>query len=357
MRARSSVLTALLLLVSIQEVGLATESMSFAITSIRDRTGTPETRTAIGISLETLLLRQGRVLERNHVRDALRARRIRRLDDATTAELTGLGSDLRADWLMALEVHDAHLEPVPTVTLSLLAIPTDSPLDSRNAFTSSTAIDGLHPFGLGEVWDLQQLTELALVDLLAQLDLVDQEAPRPDRKDSSKRPWPPTLGRVALLPLTSNIRYEATNAAEAATLALVCVLQQEGADLVSPNQLAAVLRQRRARRWGELNQEVRNAIFEEVGARYILTGAVEAYNAGLGTEPRPDVAVALRALDAETGRIVWTGALERDGWFRETVFRQGRIYSRGDLLTTLLRKLIGDFAASELPIEENGAQP
>jgi hypothetical protein len=52
-----------------------------------------------------------------------------------------------------------------------------------------------------------------------------------------------------------------------------------------------------------------------------------------------------------------TGALERDGWFRQTVFRQGRIYSRGDLLTVLLRRLTEDFAASQPAFEEDGAQP
>jgi hypothetical protein len=355
--APSPLLTSLLLLASIAGVGRAAEPATFAIAAVRDRTADPQTTRSIGFSLETLLLDKGRVLERNYVRDALRQRRIRRLDDAAVADLSRLGSDLGADWLLGLEVHEARAEPVPTVTLSLLAIPSDAPLQGRSAFSSSTAIDGLHFFGLGEMWDLGQLAELALTDLLEQLDLGSQEASRPTRQPSSKQPWPAALGRLAVLPLTSNIRYAPTDAADAATQALVCVLQQEGADLISPNQLAEVLRQGRARRWGELDQEVRSAIYQDAEARYILTGAVEAYNAGLGAQPRPTIAIALRALDAETGRIVWTGALERDGWFRQTVFRQGRIYSRGELLTLLLRRLTGDFAASEPSFEGNGAQP
>jgi hypothetical protein len=356
-RPHSRLLTALLLLMSSPAPGSSAEPLTFAIASVRDRTADPQTSMAIAFSLETQLLDQGRILERNFVRDALRKRRIRRLDNAAATELSRLGSDLGADWLLALEVHEAHSEPVPTVTLSLLAIPSESPLQGRSAFSSSTAIDGLHVFGLGEVWDLGQLAELALTDLLEQLDLSDQGASRPTQQAASKNPWPAALGRLAVLPLTSNIRYQASDAADVATQALVFVLQQEGADLVSPNQLAEVLRQRRARRWGEVDQEVRSAIYQDAEAKYILTGAVEEYNAGLGSEPRPDVTVALRALDAETGRIVWTGALERDGWFRQSIFRQGRIYSRGDLLTVLLRRLTRDFAASEPSFEGIGVQP
>ena len=69
---------------------------------------------------------------------------------------------------------------------------------------------------------------------------------------------------------------------------------------------------------------------------------------------RPVVAVALRALEAGSGRIVWTGGLERDGWYRQRPFRRGRVRTRAGLLERLLRRLVEDRGGSlgEIAAEE-----
>jgi hypothetical protein len=330
------------------------EQPSFAIVSVRDRTADPAITGRIGMSLETTLLKQGPVVERESVRTALRQRRIRQIDGTGTADLTQLARDLAVDWLVSVTIHEARTQPVPTITLSALAIRGVDPLDSRSAFTSSTGVDGLHLLGLGEIWNTDQLAARELENLIdrlavgSELNIASTQA--------AQAGWPRELDRIAVLPLTSESAADPSAAADAATQALYAVLRQRGADLVAPNRLAEVLRQQGARRWGELDAAVREAIFKECQVQLILTGSVEAYDAGLGSEPRPFVAISLRGLDARTGRIVWTGALERDGWFRQTIFRGRRIYSRGDLLTTLLARLMSDLAERASSLEIHGAE-
>jgi hypothetical protein len=353
MRLNLSCVLAMLVLVFPGEAMASDGQPSFAIVSVRDRTADPAITGRIGMSLETALLQQGPVVERESVRTALRQRRIRQIAGTGAADLTQLASDLAVDWLVSVTIHEARAQPIPTITLSALAIRGADPQDSRSAFVSSTGVDGLHLLGLGEIWNTDQLAarELEhLIDRLAlgsELDLVGTKA--------AGAGWPTALNRIAVLPLTSESAADASAAADAATQALHAVLRQRGADLVAPNRLAEVLRQQSARRWGELDAAVREAIFRECHVQLILTGSVEAYDAGLGSEPRPFVAISLRGLDAQTGRIVWTGALERDGWFRQTIFRGRRIYSRGDLLTTLLAKLMSDLADRASSLEIHGA--
>jgi hypothetical protein len=52
------------------------------------------------------------------------------------------------------------------------------------------------------------------------------------------------------------------------------------------------------------------------------------------------VALALRLLDLETGRIVWVGGDERDGWDGFGLFRLGRIYTRGELARRMTERLV-----------------
>lgn len=355
-RSRSACIVALLLLPFSGEASSPEKQPASAIISVRDRAADPVTTARIATSLETVLLRTGPVIERNHVRATLRQLRIRQVDNAGTASLGRLAATLKADWLVSVTVHEARAQPIPTITLSALAVWGDSPQESRSAFTSATGIDGLHFFGLGEIWEIDRLADLALVDLLDQLDLTAEKAPRSLESASASANWQTAVGKIAVLPLTSSSAREASANADAATQALYSVLRQNAVDFVAPNRIAEVLRNQRTRRWGELSQEVWSAIAEECQARLILTGSVEAYDAGPGREPRPFVAVSLRGLDAKTGRIVWTGALERDGWFRQTIFRSGRIYSRGELLTVLLSRLTRDLADRAPTLELTGAK-
>jgi hypothetical protein len=109
-------------------------------------------------------------------------------------------------------------------------------------------------------------------------------------------------------------------------------LFRSGIDVVSPNLAFDILRQQQSGRWDGVTARTWSALRSLAGADTILTGEVESYELG-GSEfaPRPRVVLAMRLLDAATGRILWTGSLERTGWDSQSLLGFGRIYSRGAL--------------------------
>jgi hypothetical protein len=76
--------------------------------------------------------------------------------------------------------------------------------------------------------------------------------------------------------------------------------------------------------------------------------------AGSGTEPDPSVALALRVLDVETGRILWMGGDERSGWDQIGLFRLGRIYTRGELARRMTEKLIAQLLEEHADPRQSG---
>jgi hypothetical protein len=140
-------------------------------------------------------------------------------------------------------------------------------------------------------------------------------------RDSSEPPRG-RLGTVAVVPFTGSTEWLPTRSAEAATEAAQARLFADGVRLLSPNRLHDILRTLQGGRWGGVTEETRAAL-GTAGADSVLTGIVEAYElGGSESEPEPAVTVALRLLDVQTGRILWTGSQERSG-----SPSAGRVYS------------------------------
>jgi hypothetical protein len=47
----------------------------------------------------------------------------------------------------------------------------------------------------------------------------------------------------------------------------------------------------------------------------------------------------MRVVDADTGRILWTGSVERGGFDGQSLFRLGRVYSPGILTERTVDRL------------------
>ena len=157
------------------------------------------------------------------------------------------------------------------------------------------------------------------------------------------------LGFLAIVPFAGLTASDATANAETATEAARAAVHRLGARPVSPGCTNEVLRRQRLVGWGGVDADARSALRGLCGADAILTGSVELYDVGQGEqEPEPRVAIALRLVETETGRIVWTGAAERRGWDRQGLFRLGRVYSRGalteEMMDSLARSLVRERA-------------
>jgi hypothetical protein len=306
-----------------------------------DRVTDSEITSVVEAELEEALKSRGVLIDASSARPALRRLRLRRLEDVEPATGRRLAEDLGADWLIGLTIEEVWREPVAGLTLSARAVRAGDP-EVRHALVSATGVDGLRLLGLGVIFDPAELVATAMARLLTDLDLSSVDRPVGDLASAGGG----ELGRIAVVPLTSSVLEDASGVSRLATLALFSVLEHQGIDVVAENALAAVLRRQKATRWGELDRETRAVIAGELEADIILTGSVGEFSAGWGGEPRPRVAVALRALDAETGRIVWTGGMEKDGWYRQKPFRRGRIRTRAELLEDLLNRQVLDLRRS-----------
>jgi hypothetical protein len=142
-----------------------------------------------------------------------------------------------------------------------------------------------------------------------------------------------------LVPLAGLAKYSATVSAEAVTEAVRATAFRYGMQLLSPNGVSRALRRGRAV-WGEVDEPTRVALRESLGADKILTGVVEDYHPGSGSDPKPRVRVALRLVDARTGHLLWSKGIERDGADRPRLFKTGRIYSGGVLSRRVVESLL-----------------
>lgn len=333
---------------SLPLAGLCQEGeATLALLPVQNRVGDVGVAELIERSLLEHLRQSRAVLEPQKIRPWLRRHRIRSVNDAPPPVMRQLGRQLDSDVMLSVIVHEAILTGTPRLSLSARGMRTTTGEVFWSAFVGTSGLDHRKLLGLGVLHEIEALCNPTVEALMASLDTALLEA-APDAPPPSAN----GLGRIAVVPLTGYIRVDASIVAETATAALHSTLFDLGIPTISPNRVAEILRHQRVRRWGELSPAAREALSSEGQAELAITGSVEAHETGGGAEePNPRVSVALRLLDLETGKIVWTGALELSGWDRAGVFRVGRIFSAGTLLKKetddLLRDLVRQLSRSE----------
>lgn len=309
------------------------DGRAIALFPVQNRTGDAAAAAAVETSLRGELGRLGRLVGPGETRDALRRLRMRNGDRADPGLLRQLGSELAADWLASATLHEADRSLVPGLTLSVRLYSTETGELLWTGFRGESGLDRQTLLGLGAIADVEALAPLVSRDLLREVASGPEAvAPREPRRSR--------LGTVAVVPFTGSTDWQATLSAEAVTEAAQARLFADGVRLVSPNRLHDLLRRVQGGQWGGVTAETRDALERTAATDTILTGAVETYDLGGGeAEPEPAVAIALRLLDASTGRILWTGSSERRGWDRQGLFRRGRVHSRGALTERVMEDL------------------
>jgi len=317
-----------------------------ALFPIQNSAGDSEAASTLDRTLRFELSRFGSVAGPEMTRDTLRRFRVRSGDHAVPGLLRLLGEEIAADWLVTATLHDAERRVVPRLTVSLRIYSSATGELTWTGFRGTSGIDRRKILGLGTIGDLEGLIPQAVQDLLDELP-VEAETPKstgPQHQTKS----PTKLGKVAIVPFAGLTHQQATLYGETATEALRSRLFEAGVDVVSPNLSREILRQVQGGRWGGVTAIAWQTLHTETSADTILTGEVEAYEiGGSNLEPRPRVVLAMRLLDARTGRILWTGSLERSGWDSQSLFGLGRIYSRG-ALTARMTKILARRLEREL---------
>lgn len=332
-RARVSV-AFLLAVVALQGSTLEASATAptVAILPPQDRAGDTAAVATMDRALREALRAYGSVLGSDVTRDALRRLRLRDSGAASPDVLQSLGQDLGAEWLVSTIVHEANPELYPQVTLSVRVYSGETGETVWAGFAGASGLDGRQVLGLGLVEDLAPLVEAVTGALCDEFVLADS--------DSIEVSALARVGRVALVPLSAPTLAGGTRTAEMVTEAVRARLSASGAELVSPGRTHQAIRRHQDGRWGGITDAARSELREQDAADLVITGAVEGYEVGGGTlAPRPRVAVALRLVDAATGRILWTAWRERDE-VKRRLFGLGQSRSAGDAAARVVADLV-----------------
>jgi hypothetical protein len=315
----------------------AAETPAIALFPPQNRAGDSAASFLLDQTLRAELGQRGRMIGPEPTRNALRRLRVRNGDRAAPALLRLLGAQLGADWLVSTTLHDAERRQVPRLTVSVRVYSGATGALAWAGFRGGSGLDDRKLLGRGTISSLEQLVVVVARRLLQHLPTTAEGT----GAAGVRKPRGARLGTVAIVPFEATVIRRGTLHAETVTEAARARLVADGVSLVSPNLSHQILRRRQAGRWGGVAREARQDLHSLGGAHTILTGAVESYEVGGSElEPEPRVAVAMRILDAASGRILWTGSSEREGWDREGLFGLGRIYSRGALTARIMEALV-----------------
>jgi hypothetical protein len=315
-----------------------------ALLPIQDHAGDTQATIAVRDELLWQLRARGLLTATSRTRDVMRKHRVRNGDDEDPALLSKLALDLDVGWIISVTIHDAERSVTPRMTLTARAYDGETGEIFWASYQSGSGIDRRSVLGYGVLADLEPLAKLLVERLMADLGEAVDTTPDKDTKAERKSNL---VGPVAILPFDSITEHDGTVNSETITQLARAELQTRGVDLVPAGCLSNIVRSRRVVGWGSIDQETRAELWDACGAKLVLTGTVERYYAGgSGAETQPFVAFGMRLVRADTGQILWTGGLERRGWARQSVFRFGRVHSRGDLAGAMMQKMIEELMQS-----------
>lgn len=305
---------------------------TLAVAPLSDRQGDPPVAAAVDAAVRETLAGEHALVDPGNLRDVLRRRRVRVLDQALPGDLREIARATGASRVLSLTLHESGRIRTPRLALSGRAYDGASGELLWVGFEAASGLDGRTVLGLGVV-DAPEVLAARAGRRLAEQFLAAERAGTPAPAAA--------LGPVALVPLGAVTDSAGTNAAETVTEVVRSSLHRRGVALAPPSRVTAVLRRTGGRAWGGVDAPALRALADELGVRHVLTGTVETWDVkGGGEEPEPRVTVALRLVDAETGDIVWMEGRERGGWDGQGPFRLGRTYSRGDLAQQLVDSMV-----------------
>ncbi len=327
----------LLVLISLMAEGLlAADSDRLVLAPVKRRVRDAEAAVAIETALRFQLTEFGELASSLETRDELRRLRLRDVDTARPEVIAELASALGANWIVVATIHDVRRMNVSDLAMSIRFYRSDTGQLAWAGFMGRNGLDGRKALGLGVLTSMDDLARELVRRLLKESMLAIETGKSASNQTTSQQ----AFGRLALVPFTGFVERDALGVADAATEASRAVLFRKGVDLAAPGCVAEALRLQRAQVWGELAAETRNYLRETCGADRLLTGSVGLWEtSGSALEPVPEIALAVRLLEAISGKIVWMSSIEKTGRSSESLFRAGRIYSRGKLLDRLLTKL------------------
>lgn len=223
----------------------------------------------------------------------LRERRIRHTESVSAEQARAIGAATGANHLLLGAVLDAAPGPDPRLCVALRVLdPRDlSLLSAQIVALRGADFEGL--LGLGAIEDPIELADEVLARLLERFD--PRGHPRPPRRPTERGPLdgppPPTPtavryvepsfdaqhpGRIVLFPLENRSQQTGAGAVFAGVLANEWS-SRPGAIVVEASEVRAVMIREGLRSIESVDFEFLRRLGKKVGARYLVTGSVEAF--------------------------------------------------------------------------------
>jgi hypothetical protein len=317
---------------------------------LQDRSGDPDLARRVTEMLQAELGLTVQLLPSDGLRDEMRRLRIRDAGDISPQEIRQLAEKFGVDWFVSATLHAARETPEPEFALSAWALRVEENNLAWAGFQSLAGLSTRRSLDRNRIYDLEPLAGLVVRRLMADLRrTVEGAALGPVRAPSDRLGFvleplaAEQLGVVAVVPFESITDWNPSESGEMITALAHATLFRNGAVVVHPGLVNAILRRRGVFMRGELDPLARAALQVGGHADHILTGTVETYDSPASIEPNPHVAFSARLVDVESGRIVWISGQERKGWDQAGLFEQGKVYDAGSLAETMMQSLMMGF--------------
>jgi len=314
---------------------------------LQDRQGDADLAQFVTEMLETEFRDSLRLASSDGLRDELRRLRLRNAGDIDTADLRLLAETFDVEWLISATLHFATDAPEPQIVVSAWAHRVEENNLAWAGFESGAGLTSERSLGRDRIEIIEDLAAVVVRRLVADFEdsLEGDREPiarvQPDRGGFLLKPVAvEQLGTVAVLPFESVTDVRSAESGELITALGRALLHRNGATVLHPGRVNAILRRRGVFMRGELDPLARAALRMGGDAGHILTGTVEIYEAPAAIEPNPHVAFSARLLEVDTGRIVWISGQERKGWDRPGLFGRDRIYDAGSLAENIMQSLV-----------------
>jgi hypothetical protein len=315
---------------------------------LQDRTGNPAMAELVEKGIRDELSMGFSLPDATEVRDVLRRSRIRETRALRPQVLNQLARDFGGEMFFSVTLYRADLDPLPQVGLAGRVVAAGRPEIVWTGFQARSGIDDVGMLGRGRRDDLALLAGSASRDLVD--DFLGLPADPPsgplEVQDLFLRDGfsADDLGTVAVIPF--DVLTDAIGPDEIFTDLALAVLHRRGFRLATPGMVREILLQRGVLHRGEIDHLTRAALRGAVDVGVFFTGTVESYE---NTELQLNIRIGLsgRLVEAETGRILWMGALEQATRESDTIFPRVRSGSPEHLAERMLHSLVSSFADRE----------
>jgi hypothetical protein len=267
----------------------------------------------------------------------LRERRIRYTDSLAADDAHAIGGATGANFVIAGALLDYVPGSTPRVALALRALDAASGARVLSKVVSLRGEDFEGLLGLGRIEAVEPLCDEAARALLAEFDEHGAPAARTSRRATAHGPDggssfiadefdPAAAGTIAVLPLENRTgRGEA--AAYFAEFLGDAWFRTSGAQVVETAELRRALVQQGIRSMQFVDLPQLCSVGRVLGVRYFALGSLDRWGHEVTVDGRryPQVQVALRLIDVESGRMVAAASVVRRGDQYQTILELGAV--------------------------------